>query len=81
MFRGFQPNGDLRPTALSDQAVRLVMKERAAAAGLDVRRTQRGGRTVTEQVRWGGHSLRRGIATAVAEATDGDVKAVQEAGR
>lgn len=81
VFRGFQPNGDLRPTGLSDQAVRLVIKERAAAVGLDVRRTQRGGRTVTEQVRWGGHSLRRGIATAVAEATDGDVKAVQEAGR
>jgi integrase len=81
VFRGFDPHGRLRPTALTDQSVRLVLKNRAEAAGLNVKRTKRGGKVIIEPQRWGGHSFRRGMATAVSEATGGDVTAVQRAGR
>jgi integrase len=81
VFRGFTGRGALRPTAITAQTVRLVLKSRAEAAGLDTREVQKGGRLITETVRWGGHSLRRGMATALSEATGGDVKAVQQAGR
>ena len=81
VFRGFYPHGGLRPTALSDQSVRLILRSRAAAAGLDVKRSSRGGKTIVEPQRWGGHSFRRGMATAVSRATGGDVTAVKRAGR
>ena len=81
VFRAFDPRGGIKHTALTPQSVRLILKQRAGQAGLDVRSTYRGGKTITAPIRWGGHSLRRGMATAVAEATDGDVTAVQRAGR
>lgn len=81
IFRAFDPRRAIKHTALTAQSVRLILKERAGEAGLDVRSTYRGGKTITAPIRWGGHSLRRGMATAVAEATDGDVTAVQRAGR
>ncbi|SDG60117.1 tyrosine-type recombinase/integrase [Thalassobaculum litoreum] len=81
IFRRVDPWGGIKHTALTAQSVRLILKARAGEAGLDVRSTYRGGKTITAPIRWGGHSLRRGMATAVAEATDGDVTAVQRAGR
>jgi integrase len=81
IFRRVDPWGGIKHSALTPQSVRLILKARAGAVGLDVRKIYRGGKTVTAPVRWGGHSLRRGMATAVAEATNGDVTAVRQAGR
>jgi integrase len=53
LFRYVNRHGKLQPGALSPYAVALVVKRRAAAAGLDARR-------------YAGHSLRAGLATAAA---------------
>lgn len=54
VFRAISKGGRLGPTRLSDRAVSLILKRRAAAAGLDADRIS-------------GHSLRAGFATQAAE--------------
>lgn len=55
LFRGLNRHGQLLPGRLSDKAVTLVVKRRAAAIGLDPER-------------FAGHSLRAGLATSAAAA-------------
>lgn len=55
LFRGVDPHNNLRRTRLSDKTVARVVKAAAQAAGLD-------------PVRYAGHSLRAGLATAAAQA-------------
>ncbi len=55
VFRGVDRHGHLRRTRLSDKTVARVVKNAAAAAGLD-------------PARYAGHSLRAGLATAAAQA-------------
>jgi integrase len=54
-FRSVDRHGNLAASRLSDRAVALVVKRRAAMAGLD-------------PARFSGHSLRAGLATAAAQA-------------
>jgi integrase len=54
-FRSIDRHGNLSATRLSDRAVALVVKRRAALAGLD-------------PAAFSGHSLRAGLATAAAQA-------------
>jgi site-specific recombinase XerD len=53
IFRPINRHGQLQPSRLSDKAVALIVKRSAQAAGL-------------EPARYGGHSLRAGMATSAA---------------
>jgi integrase len=55
IFRPVGRHGHIQPIRLSGEAVSLVVRERAAAAGLD-------------PTRYSGHSLRAGLATSAAHA-------------
>ncbi len=55
VFRSVRRQGGVGPNALSPEAVALIVKQRAAAAGLD-------------PGRYSGHSLRAGLATSAARA-------------
>ena len=55
VFRPIDRHGRITQTRLSPEAVALVVKERARAAGLD-------------PTRYAGHSLRAGLATSAAAA-------------
>jgi integrase len=55
IFRPVDRHGRMQGARLSGEAVSLVVRERAAAAGLD-------------PTRYSGHSLRAGLATSAAQA-------------
>jgi integrase len=67
IFRGVNRHGQLQSGQLSDRAVALVVKRRAAAAGLDPERLA-------------GHSLRAGLATSAAAAGASERKIMDQTG-
>lgn len=71
IFRKFGRNNTILPRALTGQAVRLIVKERAAMAGL---------KPLDHEPQWSGHSLRRGAATE-ADANDATEIEIMRLGR
>ena len=67
LFRRFDRHGRLLPLRLSDKAVARIVQRRAAAVGLDPKK-------------YGGHSLRAGLATAAAAAGKPERVIMQQTG-
>ncbi|MBI5006429.1 MAG: tyrosine-type recombinase/integrase [Nitrosomonadales bacterium] len=67
IFRGITRHGKIAEQGLAPQSVALVVKERAAAAGLDA-------------VKYSGHSLRAGLVTSAAQAGVSSWKIRQQTG-